>query len=60
MKPKRKARPARIDADRKAKPLTKIIAHLPPGKLSFPENVERYEVVDSDPNPSNGDEGEPT
>lgn len=39
---------ARLDADRTAKPKTRIVAHVPPGKGAWPHNIERYELRDND------------
>lgn len=44
--PRYKARKARLDADRKSTPRTRIVAHVPAGKAAWPHNVERYELKD--------------
>lgn len=52
MKEKRKARPARLDADRTAKPLTTIVAHKriePSGNVHVPGDVESYSIRDTNP-----------
>lgn len=46
-----KARKARLDADRTAKPRTRLVAHVPEGKrIVGHQLVERYELKDVDPN----------
>lgn len=48
-----KAKRARLDPKGDCLPKTRIVAHVPPGKLSFPHNVVEYELRDSDPAPTN-------
>jgi hypothetical protein len=46
---KRRARPARLDADRKAKPMTEIVPLVKPGKRNMGDNIQGYEIRDIDP-----------
>jgi hypothetical protein len=47
---KSKARPARLDPNGTAKPMTQIVTHVPSGELNLPSNVVDYELRSVDPN----------
>lgn len=49
MSVKNNARFARLDIKGDAIPLTTIVAHIPAGKISFPDNVVDYELRDTNP-----------
>lgn len=48
---KKKVRKARLDADRKAKPLTRIVVRVPANQRYMTGREDSYEIQDTDPNP---------